>query len=633
MALVSLQDIRLALGGPALLDGVRLQIERGERICLLGRNGAGKSTLMKVVAGELAPDSGEVVRQQGTTIARLAQEIPEGLVGTAFDVVAGGLGELGTLLAAYHDVGHRMATEHNTALMEQLGRLHHRLDTSGGWEVQRQVETVLSHLSLDPDAPFESFSGGRKRQVLLARALVSRPDILLLDEPTNHLDIDAIAWLEEFLLTQPVTLLFVTHDRAFLEPLATRIVELDRGRLVRLGLRLRHLPQAEAGGSLAAEAAAVRPLRQEAGAGGGLDPQGHRGPPDPQRGPGPRPRSACAASASARRERTGTARLRCRRPSARARSSIEAEGVAFAYGGTPGHPRLLDHHHARRQGRDHRPQRLRQDDPAAPPARPARARRGDDPSTARTSRSPTSTSSASSSTRRRSVQDNIAERRGHDHDQRPAAATSSATSRTSSSRPSGRGAGHVLSGGERSRLLLAKLFTRPSNVLVLDEPTNDLDVETLELLEALLVEFRGTVLLVSHDRAFLNDVVTSTLVIEGDGRVGEYDGGYEDWRRQTAAREARAAKPMRPEPVKPKAAAPSRRKLSYKEQRELDQLPGRIEALEAEQKSLQVSLADPALYRGTPAAVVGARTRLEAVGREIAALLERWEALAEHAGG
>jgi len=246
MALVSLQDIHLALGGPALLDGVRLQIERGERICLLGRNGAGKSTLMKLIAGEITPNRGEVVRQQGITIARLAQEIPDGLAGPSFDVVAEGLGELGALLAAYHHVGHQLATDTSPALMGQLDRLHHELDVRGGWEVQRQVETVLSHLSLDPEAEFSALSGGRKRQVLLSRALVSAPDLLLLDEPTNHMDVDAIAWLEDFLLAQSGTLLFVTHDRG----------------------------------------KAVGRLRQEAGAGRGVDPSGDPGASYAERGTG-----------------------------------------------------------------------------------------------------------------------------------------------------------------------------------------------------------------------------------------------------------------------------------------------------------------------------------------------------------
>ena len=631
MALVSLQDIHLALGGPPLLDGVRLQIERGERICLLGRNGAGKSTLMKVIAGELAPDDGEVVRQQAVTIARLAQEIPEGLAGTAFDVVAGGLGELGTLLAAYHEVGHRMATEHNTALMEQLGRLHHRLDTSGGWEVQRQVETVLSHLSLDPDAPFSSLSGGRKRQVLLARALVSRPDLLLLDEPTNHMDVDAIAWLEEFLLSQPITLLFVTHDRAFLRRVATRIVELDRGRMVDWACdydtfleRKQAVLDAEAkqwanfDRKLAQEEVWIR--------------QGIQARRTRNEGR-VRALEAMRRERSARRQRTGTVRLRMQDAERSGKVVIEAEHVSFSY---PGRPVIRDFSTTIMRGdkvgiigpngsgkttllRLLLGQLKPDEGTVELGARlelayfdQLREQLDED----------------------RSVQDNIAD--GADH------VTINGNRRHVLgylqdflfSAERARTPVRVLSGGERNRLLLARLFTRSFNLLVMDEPTNDLDIETLELLEGLLVEYSGTLLLVSHDRAFLDDVVTSTLVLEGDGRVGEYVGGYEDWRRQTAGRQPREQKPVRAEPVKPRtSSSPARRKLSYRDQRELDQLPGRIEALEAEQTALHASLADPALYRGDPSAVVAARARLEAVEREIAVLLERWEALAEIAAG
>ena len=475
-----------------------------------------------------------MVRQQGTTIARLAQEIPEGLVGTAFDVVAGGLGELGTLLAAYHDVGHRMATEHNTALMEQLGRLHHRLDTSGGWEVQRQVETVLSHLSLDPDAPFESFSGGRKRQVLLARALVSRPDLLLLDEPTNHMDVDAIAWLEEFLLTQPITLLFVTHDRAFLRRVATRIVELDRGRMVDWACdydtfleRKQAVLDAESkqwanfDKKLAQEEVWIR--------------QGIQARRTRNEGR-VRALEAMRRERSARRQRTGTVRLRMQDAERSGKIVIEAEHVSFAY---PGKPVIRDFSTTIMRGdkvgiigpngsgkttllRLLLGQLKPDEGEVELGARlevayfdQLREQLDED----------------------RTVQDNIAD--GADH------VTINGNRRHVLgylqdflfSAERARTPVRVLSGGERNRLLLARLFTRSFNLLVMDEPTNDLDAETLELLESLLVESTGTLLLVSHDRAFLDEVVTSTLVMEGEGRVGEYVGGYEDWRRQTAARE------------------------------------------------------------------------------------------------
>ncbi len=626
MALVSLQDIRLALGGPSLLDGVRLQIERGERICLLGRNGAGKSTLMKVAAGELVPDSGEVVRQQGTTIARLAQEIPEGVTGTAFDVVAGGLGELGALLAGYHDVIHRLATDTSDALLAQLDRLHRAIDSGGGWEVQRRVETVLSHLSLDPDAEFASLSGGRKRQVLLARALVSQPDLLLLDEPTNHMDVDAIAWLEEFLLDQPITLLFVTHDRAFLRRIATRIVELDRGRMVdwacdydtflerkQAVLDAESKQWSEFDRKLAQEEVWIR--------------QGIQARRTRNEGR-VRALEAMRQERSARRQRTGTARLQLQSGERSGRLVIDAEDVNFSYGERP---IIADFSTTIMRG-----DKVGIIGPnGSGKTTLLRLLLGELAPDNGTITLGTRLEVAYFDQLReqldegRSVQDNVAD--GADH------VTVNGNRRHVLgylqdflfSAERARTPVRVLSGGERNRLLLARLFTRSFNLLVMDEPTNDLDAETLELLEGLLVEFAGTLLLVSHDRAFLDDVVTSTLVLEGEGVVGEYVGGYEDWRRQAAARQAREAKPVRADTSRPRATgASARRKLSYRDRQELEGLPSRIEALENEQKSLHASLADPALYRDG-SSVVSARSRLAAVERELAEAFVRWESLSE----
>ncbi len=629
MALVSLQDIHLALGGPALLDGVRLQIERGERICLLGRNGAGKSTLMKLIAGEITPNRGEVVRQQGITIARLAQEIPDGLRGPSFDVVAEGLGELGALLAAYHDVGHQLATDTNPALMGQLDRLHHELDVRGGWEVQRQVETVLSHLSLDPEAEFSSLSGGRKRQVLLSRALVSAPDLLLLDEPTNHMDVDAIAWLEDFLLAQSSTLLFVTHDRAFLRRVATRIVELDRGRMVdwacdydtflerkQAVLDAEEKQWADFDKKLAQEDVWIR--------------QGIQARRTRNEGR-VRALESMRRERSARRERTGTARLQIQEAERSGRLVVEARNVHFAYGDRP----IV---------RDFSTTIMRGDKigiigpNGSGKTTLLRLLLGELPPQSGEIRSGTRLEVAYFDQLReqldeeRSVQDNVADGADHVvvHGMRRHVLGYLQDFLFSAERA--RTPVRVLSGGERNRLLLARLFTRSFNLLVMDEPTNDLDAETLELLEGLLVAFDGTLLLVSHDRSFLDDVVTSTLVLEGNGRIGEYVGGYEDWRRQRGAAIARAEKPARAEParsaVKTKAAPP-RRKLSFKEQQELAGLPDRIERLETEQRELQAALADPSLYRGTGRSIIETRARLAEIERQLADAFARWEALAE----
>ena len=300
--------------GRRVLDHARFAIERGERVCLLGRNGAGKSTVMKLLDGTIAPDSGEIVRQTGVTVARLEQEVPDDIDGTTFDVVAAGLGDVGRLLARYHQASHRVGASATPAALRELDRLHHALDAANAWQMNTRVETVLVHLGLDADAPFAGASGGTKRQILLARALVREPDVLLLDEPTNHLDVDAIEWLETFLIERGTTLLFVTHDRAFLRRVATRIVELDRGKLVDWGGDYDLVSRAQ-GGVARGRGARVGGVRQEAGEGGGVDSHRHSGAAHAQRGA-----RALARGAARRARRSGaSARERCgcrrRRPS------------------------------------------------------------------------------------------------------------------------------------------------------------------------------------------------------------------------------------------------------------------------------------------------------------------------------
>jgi ATP-binding cassette subfamily F protein uup len=330
MALLTMQDVSIAFGGPSLLHHADLAIERGERVCLLGRNGAGKSTVMGLLDGAIVPDAGEIVRQTGVSVAMLAQEIPQQVDGTAFDVVAAGLGESGDLLARYHRASQRVATDHGDAALRELDRLHHALDRADAWQIQTRVETVLQHLGLDPDAPFADASGGRKRQTLLARALVGEPDLLLLDEPTNHLDVAAIEWMESFLIDRGTTLLFVTHDRAFLRRVATRIVELDRGRLVDWGADYdSYLQRKEA--TLASEtrewAEFDRKLaKEEVWIRTGI--QARR-----TRNEG-RVRSleALRVERSARRERTGTVNLQAQEAERSGRLVVEARGVSFARG-------------------------------------------------------------------------------------------------------------------------------------------------------------------------------------------------------------------------------------------------------------------------------------------------------------
>jgi len=624
MALLALQSVSIAFGGPAVLDHADLGIERGERVCLLGRNGAGKSTVMKLLDRTLLPDGGEVISQTGVTVARLEQEVPDDVEGTTFDVVAAGLGPAGQLLSRYHDASHRVATEHGDAALRELDRLHHELDLAGGWEMQTRVDTVLQHLGLDADAPFASASGGRKRQTLLARALVRQPDVLLLDEPTNHLDVDAIEWMEEFLIGRGTTILFVTHDRAFLRRMATRIVELDRGRLVDWGTDydtyLRRKDAALATEAREWEEFDKRLAKEEVWIRTGI--QARR-----TRNEG-RVRSleALRVERGARRERVGTVRLQAQEAERSGRLVVEAREVSFSRGERP----IV---------RDFTTTIMRGDrigligPNGSGKTTLLRLLLGELTPDSGSIRLGTGLEVAYFDQLReqldeeRSVFDSIADgadfveiggQRKHVNGYLQEFLFPPDRARTPV---------RALSGGERNRLLLARLFTRSFNLLVLDEPTNDLDIETLDLLEELLVEFSGTLLIVSHDRAFLDNTVTSTLVIEGRGRIGEYAGGYTDWLRQRAA----ATPAVAPAPKKPPAAAPSARepkprRLTFKERGELDALPDRIDAMEREREQIYAALADPVLLRNA-AGLADARARLATLDSEIATLTARWEEL------
>ncbi|OAM89261.1 ATP-binding cassette domain-containing protein [Termitidicoccus mucosus] len=618
MALVNLLDVNLSFGGPAVLENVNFQVDPGERVCLVGRNGAGKTTLMRVIAGELAPDTGVVSRQPGARFTRLAQEIPAGLDGTVHDLVA-------------------------AAALAPRDEHDHEED----WQRELRLENLLERLGLAPAAPFASLSGGLKRRALLARALAGRPDLLLLDEPTNHLDLASILWLEEFLLTEKIPLFFVTHDRAFLRRLATRIVELDRGRLSSWACdydtylaRKQDVLEAEE----RQQAAADKKLAQE-------EEWSRRKPSAQRKRAGARLQQLAALRAErrARRERQGSVNLRLADAAESGVKVIEADAVSFSYPGnndTGGAPAPLI--------RDLTATITRGDKigiigpNGAGKSTLIRLLLGQLAPTAGAIKHGTNLEIVYYDQLRaqidddKSVADNIAGgnttvtidgRQRHvitylqDFLFEPARARTPA---------------RVLSGGERNRLLLARLFTKPANVLVLDEPTNDLDAETLDLLENLLVEYAGTLLLVSHDRDFLDNVVTGTMVFEGDGRVAEYIGGYTDWKqqhdraeaakaRQTAAQQAAAGNsgagdsPADGAPAAPRPAKP--RKLTNKEQRELEDLPARIEALETEQGGLTARLASPDFYQREPGASGAVNARLDEIEQELAAAFARWEEL------
>ncbi len=625
MALLGMQDVSIAFGGPPVLDRARFAIDRGERVCLLGRNGAGKSTIMKLLDGSLAPDSGEIIRQTGVAVARLEQEVPHDLDGTTFDVVAAGLGEAGLLLARYHQASHRVGTESSESALRELDRLHHALDLAGAWEMQSRVDTVLHHLGLDPEAPFAKASGGRKRQTLLARALVGQPDLLLLDEPTNHLDIEAVEWMESFLIDRGVTLLFVTHDRAFLRRLATRIVELDRGRLVDWGTDYdTYLLRKEA--ALATEAREwsefdKKLAKEEVWIRTGI--QARR-----TRNEG-RVRSleALRVERVDRRERTGAVKLQAQEAERSGRLVVEARDVSFSRG-----PRPIVSHFTTMITRGDRVGLIGPNGSGKTTL--LRLLLGELAPDAGSVRLGTGLEVAYFDQLReqldpdRSVFDSVAD--GADFIEVGGNRKHVSGYLQEFLFPPDRARTPVraLSGGERNRLLLARLFTRSFNLLVLDEPTNDLDIETLDLLEELLLDFSGTLLLVSHDRAFLDNVVTSTLVFEGEGRIGEFVGGYSDWVRQRKPAGGAAPAPAKrtgPAPSGP-ARAERPRKLTFKESHELAALPDRIDQLERERERVYASLSDPALVRDG-AALSTASAQLAALDSEIAALIERWEAL------
>ncbi|MBU0498933.1 MAG: ATP-binding cassette domain-containing protein [Gammaproteobacteria bacterium] len=625
MPIIALKNIHLAYGTAPLLDRVDLCIEPRERICLIGRNGAGKSTLMKLISGEIAADEGERVVGQGMRIARLEQEVPAEASGSVFDVVAEGLEALGGALKDYHHISLAVADDPSEANLALMARIQHELEAANGWQVEQRVETVLSRLNLNPDTAFAALSGGLKRRVLLARALVMEPDLLLLDEPTNHLDIESIQWLEEFLLNWNGSLLFVTHDRAFLRRLATRILELDRGGLTdwpgdydnfvrRKEERLNAEEKANErfDKKLAQEEVWIR--------------QGIKARRTRNEGR-VRALKQLREEFNARRHQQGQARMQLQEAERSGKLVVEAIDVAYAWG-----------------------------DKAIVRNLSTLIMRGDrigliGPNGAGKSTllnlllgrlQPDSGSLRMGTNLEIAFYDQM--RAGLDEEKSVIDNVAGGSDKIDiNGKPKHiisylqdflfapdrvRQPVKALSGGERNRLMLAKLFAKPANLLVLDEPTNDLDVETLELLEELLLDYQGTLLLVSHDRDFLDNVVTSSLVFEGDGRVGDYVGGYSEWLRQRkgpepAPRPKTERGPAEPEPAKEQP----RKKLSYKDQRELETLPGRIEALERRLLELQAALADPALYQVGGGKATKIKDELDLVEAELATAYARWEEL------
>jgi ATP-binding cassette subfamily F protein uup len=626
MPLFSIDNLSIAFGTEKLLDGASFQLEAGERVCLIGRNGTGKTTLLRLLADELHPDGGDIWRQPGLRVATLAQELPADTTATVFEIVAGGLEGLGALLAEYHEAAIQLAHAATPEAMRKMERLQHDLEARDGWRWQQRVETVISRLQLPADTPLAELSGGWRRRVLLGRALVRDPDVLLLDEPTNHLDLETIQWLEDELLEFRGGLLFVTHDRALLQRLATRLLELDRGALTSwpgdyatflekkaalLEVEARH--NAKFDKNLAQEEVWIRQgikarrTRNEGRVRALLDLREER---------------------RQRREQLGKASFALEQAETSGKLVIEAQNVSYAWQDEP----LIRDFSTRIMRGD----RIGLIGPNGSgkttllnlllgrlPPDAGQVRHGTKLEIAyfdqlREQLDPEQTVLDSVAGGRETIEINGQRRHiiGYLGDFLFSAQRARSPVKS-------------LSGGERNRLLLARLFTKPANLLVMDEPTNDLDLETLELLEELLLDYTGTLLLVSHDRAFLDNVVTSCLVFESDGGIREYVGGYTDWLRQRSAPEPAPA--VKPKPASAPTPKPSRPtapgKLSYNERRELERLPARIEELEQRQQELHAATADATFYKQESAVVTRRLEELRALESELEAAYGRWEEL------
>ena len=624
MSLLRIRNLSLSFGGPLLLDGLNLNIESGERVCLVGRNGSGKSTLLKLISRKIAADDGEIEISQGCKVALLDQELPEQYPESIYDVVARGLGETGDLIRRFNQISHDVADD--PTLLDQLERVQHELETAGAWDAQQQIQTVLSKLSLPADDRFDQLSGGFQRRVLLAQALVSQPDILLLDEPTNHLDINSIEWLEEFLLSNNGTLLFITHDRRFLTQLATRIIDLDRGVLTdwpgdypNYLLRKEEWLKTEAEHQKAFD---KKLAQEEVWIRQGIKARRTRNEGRV------RALKELRNKRQARRTSMGSAKMVSQEADTSGKLVMEASNVSYSINGQTlisgldtsilrgdkigiigpngvGKTTLLrlllgelePEQGSVRQGTklnvgyfDQRREQLKENN---------------------------------------SVLENLSDGRDFVEINGKSKHIISYLQDFLFAPDRVRQPVSALSGGERNRLMLAKLFSTPSNLLILDEPTNDLDIDTLDLLEELLMDYKGTVLLVSHDRAFLDQVATSTLVFEGDARVSEYVGGYEDWLRQRAtakssnqAKSAYAKKATSSSPAKKKLT-----KLSFKDQRELEQLPKIIEELEIRQTEIHEQMADPKFYQSDTNNMAELKSEIKNLEKTLKSHYERWESL------
>ncbi len=617
--LIALDNVSLAFGADVLLDRVKLHVTSGERVCLVGRNGAGKSSLMKIIEGTQLPDSGSVWCKPALRIARLAQELPQNTQLTVYEFVASGLAETGQLLAEYHALTHRLSQSCSEDDIKKLERLQSAIDGKNGWHFENEIKRILERLELLPEHPITDLSGGWQRRAALAKALVSDPELLLLDEPTNHLDIEAIQWLENELLNCAIGLIFITHDRALLQRLATRIIELDRGQLTswpgdyeNFLRRKEEMLHAEAKQNavfdkkLAQEEVWIR--------------QGIKARRTRNEGR-VRALEMLRKVRAERREVQGKASFDLHTAEKSGQLVVEVENISQTYQ----NKKIIDHFSLRIMRGDRiglvGPNGIGKSTLLNILLANIEPQQG-------TIKQGTKLQIAYFDQLRaaldleKSVIENVVQ--GSDMIEINGSRRHVISYLSDFLFTPQRAMTPVkaLSGGECNRLLLARLFSQPSNLLVLDEPTNDLDIETLELLEELLCNYAGTLLIVSHDRVFLDNVVTSTLIFEGDGIIQEYVGGYEDWLRQKKNRLAdRSPKKIHPEKI---SREKSTQKLSYKEQKELEALPELIEKLEMEQAQLQKKTLDPDFYRQDPASVAQVMEKMEQVSVALEKAYSRW---------
>ncbi len=637
MPYLKLEQAHLAFGHVPLLDAADFQLDPGERVALIGRNGTGKSSLLAALAGQAHLDDGLVWTQPGIRVAYVPQEPPYDPNMTVFEAVVAGMGETSNLLAEYHAVSHQLAdttlsAAQHEALLARLNELQHTLEAIGAWTQQTQAEKAIAQFGLDPDKTITTLSGGQKKRLALAQALAIAPDVLLLDEPTNHLDIAAIQWLESLLIESGVTLLFITHDRFFMDNVATRIVELDRGKLASFPGTFKQYQQRKEqmlhDETLANQRFDKLLKEEEVWIRKGVEARRTRAVFRVQR------LEQLRLERAARRERMGKVNLQLDAGDKGGRLVAELEHVHKAFA-----------------------------DKTVVRDFSTRIQRGDKIGLIGANGAGKTTLlrlilgelNADSGRIRQGTRLEIAYFDQFRTQLNPEAALTDVISPGSDYVEINGSRKHVigyledflfaperarspvksLSGGERNRLLLARLFARPANVLVLDEPTNDLDIETLELLEQLLQDYPGTLFLVSHDRAFLDNVVTQTIATEGNGEWKEYVGGYSDWanyqgQRQAEQARAKAESEVSKAPVKKvetKTEKPKTNKLSWKEERELEALPDKIASLEAEQTNISQTLEDPTLYQRAPQEAQAFSARLAAIDDELLALMERWEEL------